>query len=151
VKRFVLVGIIALLVATPAVAQKPIGEPFTLTVGASELVGPAGLRVGFDAIVGDSRCPRNVTCVWEGVATAGVWAELPGLDRETLLLSTMDALTFVQERPYSIYRIRLLDVAPYPLDPGGIDPADYVITVVVNLGGLPTEASTWGAIKALYQ
>jgi hypothetical protein len=63
----------------------------------------------------------------------------------------MDALTFVRERPYGGYRIRLLDVAPYPIDPVVIDPGTYVITVVVNVASvLPTETSTWGAIKALY-
>lgn len=44
------------------------GEAITLQVGEEVRVDGCDLRVRFDGIESDSRCPQGVTCVWEGDA-----------------------------------------------------------------------------------
>ncbi|UCC17889.1 MAG: hypothetical protein JSU58_04875 [Dehalococcoidales bacterium] len=47
-----------------------IGEEFTLSIGETASIHGEDLRIQFLEISEDSRCPRNVTCVWEGRAIA---------------------------------------------------------------------------------
>jgi hypothetical protein len=64
-----------------------LGEPFSLARG--ETVEIDGLGVTFAAVLEDSRCPADVTCVWEGRASVnlnlthagragGINIEIPG-------------------------------------------------------------------------
>jgi hypothetical protein len=59
-------------VADPQSAQARvvIGQEFTLAVGDSARIGASNLVLTFEAVPEDSRCARNVTCVWEGNARA---------------------------------------------------------------------------------
>jgi hypothetical protein len=148
-QTFALVAILCLC-ATSARAQKQIGEPFDLHVGESVLIIDADIRVGFDVVVSDSRCPLNVTCLWEGTATARVWGEIAPDNRTLFDLNTNPQ--FRSEAPYMGFLIRLLDVSPYPVDGIEIDPNGYVTTMVVEQEGpVPVTTTTWGAIKALFR
>ena len=139
-----------LVCAGVAFAQFDVGEPFDLGVGQSATVGPTGLRVGFQQIVAEGRCPIGVHCFWEGAATGLVWAESPRDPRGFFELST--SLPFPTQALFGGYIIKLVDVAPYPREGEVIDPNVYVVTVVVTgAQTLPTEDRTWGAIKALYR
>ena len=52
---------------TVASAPPTLDAPFTLARGSTATVD--GLDVTFATVLEDSRCPLNVTCVWEGRAT----------------------------------------------------------------------------------
>ena len=45
----------------------PLDQPFDLRAGQSAVV-PGGLKVTFDRVVSDSRCPIDAICVWAGEA-----------------------------------------------------------------------------------
>jgi hypothetical protein len=42
-----------------------------------------GLKMGFDEVLGDSRCPMvsDIVCFWQGMAGIRIWVEKPGQDR----------------------------------------------------------------------
>lgn len=143
---------IALIVlsVTGASAQKPVGEPFDLGVGESVLITDAGIRVGFDELVYESRCPINVVCFWEGNAAALVSVETSPANPQHFELNTHSM--FRTTAVFQHFLIRLLAVVPYPEDGVIVDPNDYVVTLVVDrMEPLPTETRTWGAIKALFK
>ena len=48
------------------------GENFTIGVGQSARITGEDMIVKFVEVIGDSRCPQNVNCVWEGVASSHV-------------------------------------------------------------------------------
>ena len=53
--------------ASPSVGPgAEINQPVELAPGQSTQV--SGLRVTFEGVMGDSRCPQDVTCVWQGDA-----------------------------------------------------------------------------------
>lgn len=71
--------------------QTTYGEMFVLEQGSSTSIDGFDLR--FDGVSGDSRCPANTTCVWEGVAHVNlsligdesatpIQLEMPGLADE---------------------------------------------------------------------
>lgn len=61
-------GIIALMtLACASSGEVPLDTAFELGMSGSAVVSPSDLQVTFSDSR-DSRCPRNVTCVWEGEA-----------------------------------------------------------------------------------
>jgi len=115
----------------PTVPQSPnLGAPIFLAPGESAVVGGAGLVVGFSRVTQDSRCPEGGECVWQGDASARLWAELPGQERSEFTLHTFPG--FQGAQVYGKYRIGLNYLDPYPKTSGPIDPADYRVTLYVT-------------------
>ena len=99
-------------------------ERFALERGASALVD--GQRLRFDAVVEDSRCPTNVTCVWEGKAVVSltftgeqsiseIRLEIPGY--VTAETEPSESQTVTREG----YTFTLLALNPYPDGENGVD------------------------------
>jgi hypothetical protein len=144
----IFVFLVSALLSSGALAQQPLGVPFTLGVGQSTLVGAGGLVVGFTEITADSRCPLSVICIWEGDAEAALWAEVPTLPRTDFALHTYR--DWPRVALYDGYSITLQLVEPYPIVPGPIDPDQYVVTLQVDESGVARQPATWGLVKALY-
>jgi hypothetical protein len=148
-KRTCLILVIALVAcAAVASAQPSLGKPFVLKVGETAIVGPEGLTVGFPRILGDSRCPLGVLCIWEGDAAGLVSAKLPSREGKEYDLHTHRS--FQWKVTYHNYEVSLVNIAPYPYVDSPIPPEDYVVTLVVADVASPVDISTWGRIKALY-
>ena len=105
-------------------------QEFELGPGQSALVGSEPLKVTFETITADSRCPPEVQCVWEGDAVARLQASIGKQAPTTLELHTNNG--FATQATHGTYRIRLTAVAPGPHAGVTIDPAAYVITLVVT-------------------
>jgi len=49
-----------------------LGEVFTIGIGQSAQIAEEDMAITFNEVIGDSRCPQNVNCVWEGIASSHV-------------------------------------------------------------------------------
>ena len=105
-------------------------QEFELGPGQSALVGSEPLKVTFEALTADSRCPPEVQCVWEGDAVAKISAATGTQAPASYELHTNSG--FATQVTHGAYRIRLTAVAPGPRNGVTIDPAAYVITLVVT-------------------
>lgn len=120
-------------VGDPSKAQAPSNEvspdqEFELGPGQSAVVGP--LKITFDSITADSRCPPDVQCVWEGDAVAKVVAATGTQEPVSYELHTNAG--FTTQVDHGGYRIRLSALAPTPRSGVEIDPKTYVITLLVT-------------------
>jgi hypothetical protein len=114
--------------AHPSQPSRPLGQPFDLKAGTSAVLADS-LKLTFDRVREDSRCPLDAICVRAGEAvvvltlsqSAGVQAE-----RE---VRTTPALS---EASYLSYVIKLVALAPYPRSTQQIRPEDYVATLTVE-------------------
>jgi hypothetical protein len=119
------VGLPACSPATPTAD----GEPFHLKVGESAKIEGTDLQIGFEGVPGDSRCPRNVQCVWAGEATV-VLSVRPGSEEET-------DLTFKvppgggATRTYRDFTIRIVGLEPQTESGKRIARDDYVVELSV--------------------
>ena len=112
------------------VSKSVLGEPAVLRVGETVELPGADLRIGFAAVRQDSRCPVNVVCVWEGVATVAAWAEKGSKERHDLVLATTNKAGYSTRAEYLGYEIELLELAP-PRS-GSTQESDYRLTLVVR-------------------
>lgn len=99
-----------------------IGEPVELSSGQSVQVATA--RVTFQAVTGDSRCPSDVVCVWQGDATAMFQVER-AQQTETTVLHTAGPTS----APVGDLVMELVDVKPVPRSNQPIPPGSYRVVV----------------------
>ena len=105
------------------------GDPFELGVGRTATTTD-GLRVRFDAVRSDSRCPMDALCVRAGEAVIAATLSLPGEATSARELQTVPALS---QTTYSRFTISLSQLQPYPRSDRAIQPGDYVATFVVTV------------------
>lgn len=65
-----------------------LGASFTLKEKQSVVIGPEKVRVTFERVVSESRCPVDVQCIQAGEATIALVVQAPGGDKTALTLST---------------------------------------------------------------
>jgi hypothetical protein len=124
------IALVLLAIAAPnsAVSEPELDRPFEMK--AAEVVTLQGLRITFDGVAEDSRCPTGVTCVWAGDAAATFSLEKPPATAEQRTLHTSGR--FERQTNYDNFIVRLEDIKPYPKESGSIAPGDYRATIVVT-------------------
>ena len=72
------------------------------------------LKLCFDAVVSDSRCPANAVCIWQGAATATFsFAKNNNTHRFNLSTITMKP-NYTKDTVIAGYKIEFIDLSPYP-------------------------------------
>ena len=72
------------------------------------------LKLCFNAVVSDSRCPANVVCVWQGAATATFSFTKNG-DTHRFDLSTITMKpNYSKDTVIAGYKIEFINLLPYP-------------------------------------
>jgi len=85
----------------------------SLKEGENKFVKELGMNITFKKIVEDSRCPKDVNCVWEGAATAEI--EVMGLETRpmTMRLSTVNqGAKYSKVQQFNGYNISLDQLTP---------------------------------------
>lgn len=97
-----------------------------LVLGVGETGQVDDLKLTFNEMVADYRCPLEVVCMEEGAVVAGVTTRTPGEGRTFNMPS--------DEVPQEIgdYRISIVDVAPPLLSEALLDPLAYKVTFLVE-------------------
>ena len=125
------IALVVLAVTLPhtAAPDPELGQPFDVKAAAAVTV--QGLRITFEGVSEDSRCPRGVQCVWAGDAAATFTLVKPPAAAEQRTLHTSGR--FAQQADYDSFVVRLEDVKPYPKEGVEIAPQDYLATLVVTV------------------
>ncbi len=111
-------------------ARAVLGQRFDLRVGETAVLQAETLTITFERVAEDSRCPRDTTCVWEGDAAIRLAVRGADAAAGTLTLHTQAAA--VREAEFQEYRVRLVQLAPWPQTSGGIPADRYVATLTVS-------------------
>jgi len=108
----------------------PIPSDFTLSVGQHVTVQPDNVEIGFRQVEGDSRCPTNVRCFWEG--EAGVQLTLTNAIHQTQQVGISVEGHGSGTAEAMGYRITAVRLDPYPQDPGTIRQSAYRVTLHIE-------------------
>lgn len=88
-------------------------------------IGGDKLRLCFDSLISDSRCPANAICVWEGSAVAKF--SLTKNDQSTSFsLATLKHGSYTRDTVLLGYKIEFLNLSPYPGTVPTPVPADQI-------------------------
>ena len=147
-KRLLIVCSLVWLSCEEEPPQVLYGEPFELAYGESVLVevGTEEIEVGFQAVLGESRCPLDAMCWWQGWARIQLWLHSPGQDTiamEPFIYgyvfkedSTAHKGVFSEE-----YTVTLLQLDPYPTAADTVQPGpeEYTALLSVSVNPVPLE------------
>ncbi len=114
---------------TVRTALLPVPGSRTLAIGDVVQVGSSGYRLAIDSLQGDSRCPVDVQCVWEGEFTVHATLRADdGLETPDVRLSigTHAATTAAG------FAFQLTTVTPAPHAGVPIPVAEYRMTLTVE-------------------
>ena len=112
--------------------QARVGREFKLKAGERVTLKRNKLRIKFAAVTQESRCPVDVTCVWAGNAAVRLDVSTNRSNGKSLTLNTGRSSSLPREAVYQGYKVKLVDLSPYPRSDRKIAPGDYVVTLLVN-------------------
>ncbi len=106
-----------------------LGEQFTIATGEIVSIRGEPLKIRFDAVTEDSRCPLNVVCIQAGRAVCQLTLTT-GVTTEIALNETGGTNGFTRQTAGG-YAWEF-QVTPYPKAGEPIKPADYRLTLTVT-------------------
>ena len=119
---------------TPPAAPSPaLEEEFVLSPGETATVSGTNVRVTFERVSEDSRCPTDVNCIWEGDAV--VVLKVKAEDQEaTREVHTQGGASRSRQARAGNYLVTLVRLDPAPRSTGAIEPSAYRATLKVGQG-----------------
>lgn len=127
----------ALGVAACSSPNSPGDGPFhaevTLRPGQVTAVAATPLRIGFDRVASDSRCPATALCIQSGDALVVFNVSIAGSGAAEIRLRTVGGTTG-QDLVASVggYELAITGLQPYPQTTTPIPSADYRVTVSIT-------------------
>lgn len=103
---------------------------FTLTIGQKAVVDKTDLKIRFDKILEDSRCPAGVQCIWEGRVSVSVELEDSQGRYKMVLIQPGSSDNYVTET-YKNYLITY-KITPYPQQNEEIDDSGYRLLLIIS-------------------
>jgi hypothetical protein len=106
-----------------------LGEQFSLAIGQSATITEAGLKIEFVEVVGDSRCPQGVQCIWAGEANSLIEITYEGSTYQKVL--TQSGASEPLPTDFNNYEITF-NLQPYPEAGKEIKDRDYRLELQVD-------------------
>jgi hypothetical protein len=104
------------------------GEEFTLVPGQSAALAGEGLDIELVEVLNDSRCPRDVVCVWAGEVKSLVDITYSNITYQVIF--TQPGLSGTAGLDFRNYRFSF-DVQPYPVAGEKIRPDEYRLVLKI--------------------
>jgi hypothetical protein len=78
--------VISLLIGcTSNTVKASLGKEFTLAIGQSATISSENLKIEFLDVTADSRCPKDVECVWAGEVSCSLQITQNGISEQVKL------------------------------------------------------------------
>lgn len=106
------------------------GKVFILSYGEEAVQEGGNLKVKFADVIEDSRCPKDVVCIWQGQAK--VRLTLSGTVNESIELISQSGDSALAKDTVNNLVFTLLDVTPYPVSTDSIAKEEYKIELQVD-------------------
>ena len=119
----------------PCAGEKfALNEPFFLGYGSEACyMNNENFTIQFKDVYGDSRCPSDAICAWEGRFDAGLLLKLnQESSLDTLAKSGLAGTSARDSVFFHNFKIKLLSAEPYPAMSSPISIADYKLKIVVT-------------------
>jgi len=107
-----------------------LGDSIDLSISETIYNYESEISIKFDSVINDSRCPTNVTCIWEGNA-AMKYSFSKYNNSISFVLNTNGGPNFKRDTVIFAYKIEFLNLYPYPEDPGEISQSDYFSKILI--------------------
>lgn len=110
----------------------PIRETDSIFINVNEMLTleNVDLKLTFDSVLSDSRCPLGVQCVWEGNAEVQFDVNIENSVQHIIKLNTNP--TYRQDTVIQGFSIRLQELKPYPVYNEELKYSDYKAKLLIT-------------------
>lgn len=124
--------ICAMLFASSACSNDGVsmGEEFSLHIGEMASIKGEDLQVRFLEVTEDSRCPRGVTCIWEGRVSSLVEITYRG-SLDSVILTEPGLTSFPPGQSFHEYKLTY-HIEPYPQAGAEIAEDEYQLHLKIS-------------------
>ena len=130
--RLAIISLILLLLNTCSHSNSPssvkLNQPFEIKFQESVNLKTDKVKIRFVSVLQDSRCPKTVQCIVAG--KANIELELKTSQKTQSIQLTTDPAS--NEATYGQFKIKLIDVSPYPDSAEKIESTRYVATLEIT-------------------
>ena len=121
---YCLVALAGCMSSAPIGPTTPVDLQIKVAAGRTTDVPEAAIRLHFQGVMGDSRCPADAICVWGGDALVRIDVQSTAAGQVTYDLHTGS----MQPVHHAEVTIALVDLSPYPFSGRPISPDEYRAT-----------------------
>lgn len=114
----------------PTSPTPALNEEFTLAPGQTAAVSGTNVRLTFERVSEDSRCPTDVICFWEGDAVVVLKVKVEA-EEATREVHTQGGEPRSRKAPAGDYVVTLIRLAPAPRSTAAIEASAYRATLLV--------------------
>ncbi|KRT61332.1 MAG: hypothetical protein XU09_C0006G0255 [Thaumarchaeota archaeon CSP1-1] len=114
----------------PMTIEANLDSEFLLQVNQSAEIKSEDMKITFLNVTSDSRCPSDVTCIWQG--QAGIELDVQKGEVESTVSLSIGGDSSPEESIFNSYLIQLVDLSPYPISTKNIQPEDYTVTIKIT-------------------
>jgi hypothetical protein len=115
----------------PTPPTPSLNEEFVLAPGQTAAVEGTNVRLTFDRVSEDSRCPADVNCIWEGDAVVVLRVKVEA-EEATREVHTQGGEPRSRKAPAGDYVVTLVRLDPTPRSTTTIEPSAYRATLRVG-------------------
>ncbi len=128
--------IVTVNIVLPEVFADVKGVPFQLKINQTTSLESNAIKITFLNVTSDSRCPSDVTCIWQGEAKIFVNIIKDNNDLGNFNLTSRAGAQDLAIQSFDGHSIQLVTIDPYPSSKKQILPSDYTATFIVSKTGL---------------
>lgn len=105
--------------------------PFQLQINQTAYLESNEIKIQLLNVTGDSRCPSDVTCIWQGQVTVlvDISKGSQSVGNFTLIPSQNKTMA---SKTFDNYFIQVISVEPYPISTKRILPSDYAVNLKLS-------------------
>ena len=135
----VIIGVMVTIALVPSItfadvkAVPSINETqFQLKVNQTFSLESDGIKVKFLNVTADSRCPSDVTCIWQGEVKVLANIIENNKDQGNFILTSRAGQQDLAVQVFDKYSIHVVKVDPYPSNGKKISLSDYLVTFAIS-------------------
>ncbi|WP_155827706.1 hypothetical protein [Gillisia sp. JM1] len=132
--KYCLVLVFSLIMGSSYAQENDSIVQFYAEINAGELFSFENKSIQFKKVISDSRCPKDVTCVWAGEAKVMLAILENGklIEEKIVTLNGQNPLDFSFLGLEDIYSLKALDLIPYPVSSHKIKDSEYCLKIQLN-------------------
>ena len=132
--KYCLVLVFSLIMGSSYAQESDSIVKFYAEINAGELFSFENKSIQFKKVISDSRCPKDVTCVWAGEAKVMLAILENGklIEEKMVTLNAQNKIDLSFLGLKDIYSLKALDLIPYPVSSHKIKDSEYCLKIQLN-------------------
>lgn len=132
--KYCLVLVFSLILGSSYAQESDSIVKFYAEINAGELFSFENKSIQFKKVISDSRCPKDVTCVWAGEAKVMLAILENGklIEEKMVTLNAQNKIDLSFLGLKDIYSLKALDLIPYPVSSHKIKDSEYCLKIQLN-------------------